>query len=82
MKKRKIGRIILWIFLLLLTAAALGGIIGMNMAEPARKNVLEKMAAAESETESEVPQLETMEHTIPKPEISSQLLTVNVAVKS
>ena len=72
MKKRKIGRLLFWLLLLVVVISATGVTVAMNLAE--KKMDMQQETESETEKTSET---EQVNYEVPKPDVSEQLLTVN-----
>ena len=72
MKKRKIGRLLFWLLLLVVVISATGVTVAMNLAE----EKMDMHQETESETEK-TSETEQVDYEVPKPDVSEQLLTVN-----
>ena len=72
MKKRKIGRLLFWLLLLVVVISATGVTVAMNLAE----EKMDMQQETESETEK-TSETEQVNYEVPKPDVSEQLLTVN-----
>ena len=72
MKKRKIGRLLFWLLLLVVVISATGVTVAMNLAE--KKMDMQQETESETEKTSET---EQVDYEVPKPDVSEQLLTVN-----
>ena len=72
MKKRKIGRLLFWLLLLVVVISATGVTVAMNLAE----EKMDMQQETESETEK-TSETEQVNDEVPKPDVSEQLLTVN-----